>query len=171
MDERPPAPPEGRLLAEALTRTGMSIREAAGRAGISYGRWRQITSGYQNVSPGSYAEVRAPAMTVARMARVVGVKPADLIAAGRPDAATALESLPDEEPGERGHTVSGLTRDEKADVESFLQGLRIARGRQEATRFRPPGQRSLAAGALAAGSGASLRGPASPAARLRLPAS
>jgi hypothetical protein len=94
MDERPAPPPEGQLLATALAATGMSIREASRRAGISYGRWRQITTGYQNVSPGSYARVRAPAKTLARMARVVGVTAGQLEDEGeRPDAATVLRGF------------------------------------------------------------------------------
>ena len=83
MNERPPQPPEGKLIADAAAARGLSIREASRRAGISYGRWRQITSGYQNVSPGSYAAVRAPAVTLARMARVAGVPAGQLEAAGR----------------------------------------------------------------------------------------
>ena len=63
------------------------------RAGISYGRWRQIVMGYQNISPGVYAAVHAPAKTVAKMARVVGVTPAQLTEAGREDAAAILADL------------------------------------------------------------------------------
>jgi hypothetical protein len=72
----------------------MSAREAARRAGISEGRWRQITGGYQVVSAGVYAPVRGPAATVARMAAVVGVTPAQLRQAGRADAAKALDAAP-----------------------------------------------------------------------------
>lgn len=90
MDERPVQPPEGKLISEALARKGLSIREASRRANISYGRWRQITSGYQNISPGVYAPVRAPAATVARMAGVVGVTAAELEQAGRVDAGDAF---------------------------------------------------------------------------------
>ena len=90
MDERPEQPPEGRLLAQALERSGMSIRQASKKAGLSYGRWRQITSGFQNVSPGSWAAVRGPAPTVARMARVVGVTPDQMAEAGREDAAAVM---------------------------------------------------------------------------------
>lgn len=93
MDERPGQPEEGKLVADALARKGLSIREASRRAGISYGRWRQITSGYQNVSPGSYARVRAPAATLARMAAIVDVTPAQMEAAGRPDAAEILTEI------------------------------------------------------------------------------
>ncbi|MFF0395093.1 hypothetical protein ACFYSJ_04785 [Streptomyces sp. NPDC005248] len=70
----------------------MSARKAAGLAGLSDARWRQIVSGYQSVS-GSYVAVRAPADTLARMAQVVGVTPAELRNAGREDAAAELEEL------------------------------------------------------------------------------
>ncbi len=90
MGDRPEPPPWGALIAAALRRAGLSAREAARRAGLSEGRWRQITSGYQVVSPGVYAEVRGPAATLARMAAVAGVTPAELRAAGREDAADEL---------------------------------------------------------------------------------
>jgi hypothetical protein len=95
MDTRPPPPPEGRLITEATARTGLSIREAARRAGLSYGRWRQIVQGYQNTSPGEYAKVRAPARTVARMAAVAGLTPDQMETAGqRPDAAAIMRETP-----------------------------------------------------------------------------
>ena len=75
METRPEQPPEGRLIHDAADRLDLSIREAAKRAGISYGRWRQITVGYQNVCPGSFAAVHAPAKTLAKMAKVVGITP------------------------------------------------------------------------------------------------
>ena len=90
MDERPAQPPEGKLIADALERSGMSIRQASKRAGLSYGRWRQITSGVQNVSPGEWARVTGPAATVARMARVVNLTPDQLAEAGREDVAEAM---------------------------------------------------------------------------------
>lgn len=63
---------------------------------MSEGRWRQIASGYQVVSAGVYAPVHGPAGTLARMAAVVGVTPAQLRRAGRPDAARALAAAPAE---------------------------------------------------------------------------
>jgi hypothetical protein len=92
MAERPSPPPWGALLTEALATAKLSAREAARRAGISEGRWRQIAGGYQVVSPGVYAPVHGPAQTLARMAAAVGVTPAQLTRAGRPDAAKALAS-------------------------------------------------------------------------------
>ena len=98
MDTRPEQPPEGRLIADAANRLDLSIREAAKRAGISYGRWRQIVMGYQNVSPGVYGAVHAPAKTLAKMAHVVGVTPLQLAEAGREDAAVWLVQLAPPEP-------------------------------------------------------------------------
>jgi hypothetical protein len=94
MDQRPPQPPEGELIEGAARRMKISIRAAAKRAGMSYGRWRQIVKGYQNVSPGEFAIVRAPAATVAKMAAVVGVTPEELGTAGkRADAAEELRQI------------------------------------------------------------------------------
>jgi hypothetical protein len=90
MTERPEPPPWGTLIAAGLRSAGISAREAARRAGISEGRWRQISGGYQVVSPGVYAEVRGPAATLAKMAAVAGVTAAELRASGRADAADAL---------------------------------------------------------------------------------
>jgi hypothetical protein len=92
MAERPPPPPWGVMLTRALANAQLSARQAYRRAGISEGRWRQIASGYQVVSPGVYAPVHGPAQTLARMAAVAGVTAAQLTEAGRPDAANALAS-------------------------------------------------------------------------------
>jgi transcriptional regulator with XRE-family HTH domain len=92
MADRPSPPPWGALLTKALADAKLSAREASKRAGISEGRWRQIASGYQVVSPGVYAPVQGPAQTLAKMAAVAGVSPAQLTDAGRPDAAKALAS-------------------------------------------------------------------------------
>src|SRR5215469_1981815 len=92
MTERPEPPPWGLLIGAALRRAGLSAREAARRAGLSEGRWRQISGGYQVVSPGIYAHVRGPAATLAKMASAAGVTAAELRAAGRPDAADVLDS-------------------------------------------------------------------------------
>ncbi len=90
MSDRPEPPPWGNAITTARKRAGLSAREAARRAGISEGRWRQITGGYQVVSPGVYAQVRGPAATVAKMAAVVGVTPEELRTAGRADAGQEL---------------------------------------------------------------------------------
>lgn len=87
---RPEPPSWGILISTALARAGLSAREAARRARLSEGRWRQITAGYQVVRPGVYASVRGPADTLARMAAVAGVTEAELREAGRDDAADLL---------------------------------------------------------------------------------
>ena len=46
MDTQPEPPPEGRLIDGARVRAGISVREAARRAGISNTRWTQIVRGY-----------------------------------------------------------------------------------------------------------------------------
>jgi hypothetical protein len=99
MADRPDPPAWGVLITAALRAAGMSAREAARRAGISEGRWRQIVGGYQVVSPGVYAHVRGPAATLARMATVAGVTPEQLTAAGRDDAATVMLRQQEDRPG------------------------------------------------------------------------
>jgi hypothetical protein len=89
---RPDPTPWGAEIAAGCRRAGLSARAAARAAGLSEGRWRQITSGYQVVGPGVYAPVHGPAATVARMAAVAGLAPDDLRAAGREDAARILQS-------------------------------------------------------------------------------
>jgi transcriptional regulator with XRE-family HTH domain len=93
-DTKPEPQPEGILILDALKRTRLSGREAARRAGISEGRWRQIVNGYQVVAKGVYhSTAGAPADTVARMAQAVYIEPDALEAAGRGDAAEELRNL------------------------------------------------------------------------------
>lgn len=87
---RPQPPPWGALITSAIKRAGLSARSAARQAGISEGRWRQLTSGYQVVSPGVYAPVHGPAPTLARMAAVAGLSAGQLQEAGRDDVAAIL---------------------------------------------------------------------------------
>lgn len=72
----------------------LPVSRAAKRAGMHESRWRQLAKGYQQVTSGTRVAAKAPADTLARMARAVGAKPDDLRAVGRDDAATVLESLP-----------------------------------------------------------------------------
>src|SRR4051812_15216413 len=75
--EQPTPPPEGELITAALKRIRpkMSVREAARRAGISEGWWRQVVQGYQPLRGGLRAPMRGSAEVVAAMAKVVGVTP------------------------------------------------------------------------------------------------
>lgn len=85
--------PEGQLIESALRMKGISGRQAAAEAGISDARWRQIVNGYQSAGGGQTITVVGPDETIARMARVVGVTPEQLRAAGRPEAADLLLTL------------------------------------------------------------------------------
>jgi hypothetical protein len=95
--ETPPAPqPEGLLLESARQAARLSAREAARRAGISEGYWRQVVKGYQSVSGGAYAPISdVPAKTIAKMAVAVGLSPERMeTEGGRPDAADRMRSMP-----------------------------------------------------------------------------
>jgi hypothetical protein len=113
---RPEQPPWGVLLARGLASAGMSGRQAARQAGISEGRWRQIASGYQVVSPGVYAPVRGPAGTVAAMAAVAGLTPAQLRAAGRDDAARLLAARKACDGGDLLDRIRALSGDQARDL-------------------------------------------------------
>ncbi len=94
MTTKPDPQPEGKLITEARKRARLSGREAARRAGISEGRWRQIVNGYMVVTKGVYSPVvGAPAETIARMAQSVDVTPEQLESVGRADAADELRKL------------------------------------------------------------------------------
>jgi Helix-turn-helix domain len=90
---RPPAPPWGALITAARQDRGLSARKAARLASISEGMWRQITAGWQAVEPGVTIPVHGTPATLARMAAAVGLTPAQLSSAGRPDAARVLRSM------------------------------------------------------------------------------
>lgn len=91
----PDPPPEGVLIEAARQAAGMSAREAARRAGISEGWWRQVVRGYQTVPGGGYGPVRGPSATIARMAIAAGgITPEQMKDQGqRPDAAAAMEMI------------------------------------------------------------------------------
>lgn len=72
----------------------VTVARAAKRARMHESRWRQLAKGYQQVTADTRAPTKAPASTLARMARAVGATPDQLRSVGREDAAKALESLP-----------------------------------------------------------------------------
>lgn len=135
VSEKPPQPPEGKLIGEAMKRRGMSARGAATAAGISDTRWRHIVAGYQPVGE-LYVPVSGPAETVARMARAVGVLPHQLAEVGRQDAANELTRLQrDDEVANRpvgtGVDPLDLTRiseEEYAVAAAAIMAMRRARG-------------------------------------------
>jgi transcriptional regulator with XRE-family HTH domain len=91
----PNPPAESVLIERARADAHLSVREAARRAGISEGWWRQIAKGYQTLSGGSSGEVRGPAETLAKMARVVGITSVQMEAEGeRPDVAEEMRRMP-----------------------------------------------------------------------------
>lgn len=118
----------------------MSARTAAREAGISEARWRQIASGYQTVS-GTRVPVTAPAETLARMARVVGVTPPELEEAGREDAATELRALveavadtddaPAEEEDWRIRRIRDMEYLDPGEKEIYIEQIRLLLERAE----------------------------------------
>lgn len=73
-------------------RKPVTVRHAAGLAGLSPGRWSQIEKGAMTVG-GQEIVVRAPSDTLARMVLALGGEPDELVAAGREDAAEELAEL------------------------------------------------------------------------------
>lgn len=69
---------------------GLSIRQAARRAGISDGRWRQLAKGYSAAGGGMKIPANPTAETLAAMARAVGMPPEQLREFGEPEAARVL---------------------------------------------------------------------------------
>jgi len=91
MNRPPEPPPEGVLIESARRDARLSMREAARRAGISDGWWRQVVKGYQPTGEGGYILRHGPADTVAKMAAVVKLNPERMEAEGRrPDAAEVM---------------------------------------------------------------------------------
>lgn len=112
--DTPPEPPPEALLIErrrADVRPRLSVRAAAGQAGLSESRWRQIAKGYQAATADLLVPVSAPADTLARMALAVGATSRDLEEAGRLDAARELSMLTKAEDSRR-MTAQDLTNEE-----------------------------------------------------------
>jgi transcriptional regulator with XRE-family HTH domain len=94
MPTDPIPPPEAQLIHDRREAPPkMSKRQAADRAGLSEGRWRQLENGgYKR--RGRWSEEIAPPPTLAKMARAVGVTEDELRALGKDDAAAELAALP-----------------------------------------------------------------------------
>jgi hypothetical protein len=137
MDQRPEQPPEGKLIGDAANRMNLSIREAARRAGLSYGRWRQIVQGYQNTGPGVYGAVHAPPATLARMAAVVHVTAEQMETRGRrPDAAEIMRETEAAAPPDR-TVLPPATPEMLAAMRPYMNKIE---GRLEVVRGLAPGQ-------------------------------
>lgn len=97
-------------------RPALSVRKAAEAASISEGRWRSLAKGTHQVSKGTAVPTRAPADTLARMARVVGATPDQLREVGREDAAGELEVM-----GDSQHRPT-LSESRKARIDRLIFG-------------------------------------------------
>ncbi|MEV0586358.1 helix-turn-helix transcriptional regulator [Nonomuraea sp. NPDC050310] len=86
---------EGALIKLARTsmRPRLSVAEAAVRAGVSPDTWGHVERGYRIRAKGGRVPVVTTAATLAHMAEVVGLKPADLEEVGRRDAAEVLARM------------------------------------------------------------------------------
>jgi transcriptional regulator with XRE-family HTH domain len=115
MPEKPAQPAEGALIQRAMVRQRLSARQAAVKAGISEGRWRQIVSGYQSAR-GQQFPVTAPAATLAHMAAAVGLTPEDLTEAGRGDAADILRDLNQHGPSQPGPAAARASTSERDEA-------------------------------------------------------
>lgn len=124
MNTQSDQPAWGRLLEDArkAIRPKMGVRRAAERAGISEGRWRQITKGYQ-ATGGGHIPVPGPAETLARMAEAVGVLPEQMAAAGRPDVAGEMEALRSVGVTELGDLWLSDSSEELAELRAWLDAV------------------------------------------------
>lgn len=123
----------------------LSMREAARRAGISEGRWRQVEAGYQNVGGGLTAPVTPRPETLAAMCRVIGADISEalqLMGLDPADYTWLTEPQPDESDvpfsNERDREwFMSLPREEREAVLVELQRLHL-----DAELTRQPGRRS-----------------------------
>lgn len=153
MNRPPEPPPEGVLIEQARRDARLSVREAARRAGISEGWWRQVVKGYQPTGEGGYILRHAPAGTVAQMAAVVKLTPERMETEGqRPDAAEIIRQQGDSRIAapvtlprpsgavppapERSSLFGDLPPGMAAEVEPHL---RVIEGRAEAAAAAHPG--------------------------------
>jgi transcriptional regulator with XRE-family HTH domain len=138
-DDVPEPTPWGQLIRDAREAAGLSIPEAARRAGISAGQWGNIERGYQKL--GKTRVIRSPGAprTVAHMADVANLTPERLAAAGNDSAARILREIRThaEQAGDLPRFTDpamrriwedpGLTRQEKLGILALIEGMR-ARG-------------------------------------------
>lgn len=127
MQEKPAQPAEGKLLKDAVKASGTSVRAAALKVGLSDTRLRQILNGYIPLGSGQFAEVSAPAETLARIAIELGISAESMAATGRADAAAIMVAWQ----GRRDLHKSDLARESEDDV--------LARQEMRAWLDRNPG--------------------------------
>lgn len=138
-------PPEALLIERLRTeaRPRLSIRAAADAAGISDARWRQIAKGHNQASKDVRVPARAPADTLARMARVVGATAQQLREAGRGDAADELEAIPRQPTG---MTPDEFVRAGRRTAANYLNASRSGAIEHVENRFWALGKQIDAAG-------------------------
>lgn len=107
--------PLGDLLEHARERLSISKREAARRAGISEGRWRQIVSGQQR-SGDAIIAVNPRRITVAAMARAVGVAEDEALQAAGLTPLTSAEAI-------RVAQIYPKSGEDGTSVEALIQGI------------------------------------------------
>lgn len=113
--------PLGAFIREA--RGTLSIREAARRAGISEGRWRQVELGYQQVGGGITVPVQPRPQTLAAMCKAISADVAHALqlAGHNPD---QFDWLTDATPDDY-EWFTSLPRDERETVLAKLQTLHV----------------------------------------------
>jgi len=119
----PQLPPEAALINRRVAAMVPvpSRAELARRAGISASLWARVSNGYEQPAPGIRVPARGSALTIAKMAAVVHITPAELRTAGRDDAADILATMPALEPE--------LPPDEARGIREQLAELRRAQER------------------------------------------
>lgn len=86
---------------QAREREGLSRRDAAKKAGLSEGVWRNVETGVQHVAGVGTRDYRTTANTVARMASAVRLDPLEAVAdAGLDVKDVHLDLVPDAERGD-----------------------------------------------------------------------
>lgn len=85
--------PEGALIQAAMLRKGVKAPWVAERTELSANWIRHVINGYEPQGQGRRNPIIGPADTIARIARVLDITPAQLTEVGREDAADALQAI------------------------------------------------------------------------------
>jgi hypothetical protein len=113
--------PLGQFIERA--RGTLSIREAAKRAHISEGRWRQVELGYQSIGKGLTIPVQPRPQTVAAMCKAIGADVAQALrlAGHNPDQFDWLTDATEDDY----EWFTSLSRSERESVLAKLQTLHV----------------------------------------------
>ena len=125
MNGPPEPPPWGILIETARRDLGLSMREAARRAGVSEGWWRQVVRGYQSMAGGGYGLIKPPAATIAKLAKAVHVTPEQMEAEGRHSDAAAIlrQDARPAPPPHREADFGGATDADRAALRPYVQEI------------------------------------------------